>query len=105
MGEPKFFTRIKNKWGITSNLQAIIIFIVFGITGSASLWVGTPILNYLGVTKESMNPWMFWPLRILIIFPIYQVMLICIGTAFGQFKFFWEVEKKMFGRFIPRKSE
>jgi hypothetical protein len=34
-------------------------------------------------------------LRILIIFPIYQVLLIVIATLFFQFKFFWEFEKKI----------
>jgi len=29
-------------------------------------------------------------LRILIIFPIYQILLILVATVFFQFKFFWE---------------
>ena len=32
-----YFKRIKEKWGINSNFQLIIIFIVFGITGSLSV--------------------------------------------------------------------
>jgi len=39
----------------------------------------------------------FWftPIRLLLIFPIYQVLLVAIGFLFGQFKFFWAFEKKM----------
>ncbi|MGB2332508.1 MAG: DUF6787 family protein [Litorivicinaceae bacterium] len=41
---------------------------------------------------------MFWPLRVLIIFPIYQLLLIIIGTLAGQFSYFWEFEKKFLRR-------
>jgi hypothetical protein len=37
-------------------------------------------------------------LRILIIFPIYQLLLIVVATVFFQFKFFWEFEKKILKR-------
>ncbi|HCO85018.1 MAG TPA: diacylglyceryl transferase, partial [Arenibacter sp.] len=36
--------------------------------------------------------------RILLIFPIYQFLLVIYGWLFGQFKFFWEFEKKMLSR-------
>ena len=42
--------------------------------------------------------WIFWPLRIFIIFPIYQVLIVIIGAMFGQFNFFWTLEKKMLSR-------
>ena len=60
--------RLKEKWGINSNLQLFIILIVFSITGSLALLVAKPILNHLGVEKESLPIWIFWPLRLLIIF-------------------------------------
>ncbi|MEC7619844.1 MAG: DUF6787 family protein, partial [Bacteroidota bacterium] len=37
-------------------------------------------------------------LRILIIFPIYQILLILVAIVFFQFKFFWEFEKKILKR-------
>jgi hypothetical protein len=33
-----------------------------------------------------------------LIFPIYQVLLVFFGFIFGQFKFFWNFEKKMLSR-------
>ncbi|RZL40902.1 MAG: diacylglyceryl transferase, partial [Pedobacter sp.] len=39
--------------------------------------------------------WLYYPLYIILIFPIYQVLLVSFGSIFGQFKFFWEFEKKM----------
>ncbi|MEL0308655.1 MAG: DUF6787 family protein, partial [Flavobacteriaceae bacterium] len=40
----------------------------------------------------------YWPLRIILIFPLYQVLLVLFGWIFGQFKFFWAFEKKMLKR-------
>tara|TARA_B110000008_G_scaffold91907_1_gene94160 strand:- start:364 stop:672 length:309 start_codon:yes stop_codon:yes gene_type:complete len=90
--------RLKEKWGITSNFQIIIILLVFSITGSIAVVVAKPVLNLLGLDKEVLSPWIFWPIRILIIFPIYQVLIVVIGAFFGQFKFFWAFEKKMLVR-------
>jgi len=88
-----YFERLKAKWGITSNFQLLVIFIVFGITGSASVWVAKPVLHTIGISDE-MNAWVRIPLRILIIFPVYQVMLLLIGSLFGQFQFFLALQKK-----------
>ena len=87
--------RLKEKWGITSNFQLLIIFFVFSVTGSLALWVAKPLLSVLGVKKDLLSPWIFWPVRILIIFPTYQILIVIIGALFGQFKFFWAFEKKM----------
>ena len=46
----------------------------------------------------SSNSFLFWTLRILIIFPVYQLLLIIFGWLFGQFHFFWAFEKKMLSR-------
>jgi hypothetical protein len=70
-----------------------VVFIVFAITGSSSLWVAKPILTMIGITDE-MNPWIRVPLRIVLILPVYQVMLLIIGAAFGQFTFFLNLQKK-----------
>jgi hypothetical protein len=90
--------KLKEKWGITSNYQIIIILLVFSITGSVAVWIAKPVLNLVGLDKEVVSPWLFWPIRILIIFPIYQILIVIIGTLFGQFKFFWGFEKKMLTR-------
>ena len=90
--------RLKDKWEITSNFQLIIILIVFSVTGSLAVWVAKPILELVGLDRSAVTAWIFWPIRIAIIFPIYQVMIVVIGALFGQFKFFWAFEKKMLVR-------
>ena len=90
--------KLKEKWGITSNFQIITILLVFSITGSIAVLIAKPVLNLVGLDKEVVSPWLFWPIRIFIIFPIYQILIVIIGTLFGQFKFFWAFEKKMLSR-------
>lgn len=86
--------KLKKRWGITSNFQLIIIFIVFAITGSLSAYLSKPFTNYIGLTRENLGAFIL-PIRLLAIFPIYQVLLVLVGFIFGQFKFFWWFEKKM----------
>ena len=76
----------------------MVIFIVFGITGSTSAKIAGPIVEFLGITQENTSGWIYWPVRILLIFPVYQVLLIIFGWIFGQFQFFWAFEKKMLRR-------
>ena len=83
--------------------QLIIIFIVFGITGSLSVVLGKYVL--INVFGESfLNNDYYWLLRLILIFPIYQVLLIIVGALFGQFRYFWEIEKKILIRMKLIKS-
>jgi len=95
--------KLKERWGITSNFQLIIIFIVFAITGSSSVYVAKPFLELIGMNRETFSEalwggFIYWALRILLIFPFYQILLVIFGWLFGQFKFFWGFEKKMLSR-------
>ncbi len=89
--------RLKKRWRVESTFQAIIILIVFSLTGMATLQVRKAIWPYLGLEPET-SLWIKVPLYILIIFPTYQVLQLIIAALFGQFRFFWEFEKKMFRR-------
>lgn len=87
--------KLKKRWGITSNRQLVIIFIVFGITGSLATIIAEPLTLLLGISTDY---WLFWPLRILLIIPIYQLILVVVGWIFGEFNFFKNFVKKMFQR-------
>lgn len=97
--------KLKEKWGITSNFQIILILIVFSINGSFAAWVAKPVTEFVGISSEMTSPWIYYPIRIFIVFPIYQLTLPIVGFVFGQFRFFWEFEKKMFGRFKRKSAE
>ena len=89
--------KLKKRWNINSNWQLAIIFVVFAVTGSTSALLAKPITNFIGLTKENVG-YFYIPFRILLIFPIYQILLVLIGFLFGQFTFFWAFEKKMLHR-------
>ena len=93
-----FFKKLKLKWNIQSNFQLFVILMVFAITGSSSLVVSKPILACLNITGETLNPWIYKPLKLILIFPVYQVLILIFGALFGQFQFFWNFEKKMLYR-------
>ena len=90
--------KLKKRWGLTSNLQVILILIVFSINGSFAAWITKPATNFIGLDAETTNPWLFWPARIILVFVIYQTTLPLVGFLFGQFKFFWNFSKKMWMR-------
>ncbi len=103
MHKPSYFSKLKDKWSVSSNGALVVIFIVFSITGSSALKLARPVLDFVGLERSAFEDhWytllFYWTLRILIIFPIYQVLLVAIGGIFGQFKFFWNFEKKMLKR-------
>ena len=70
--------------------QLIIIFIVFGITGSLSVVLGKYVLIKI-IGQDFVNNDFYWILRLILIFPLYQILLIFVGTLFGQFKYFWKL--------------
>ncbi len=86
--------RLKEKWGITSNFQLFIICIVFAITGSFSVLITKPVILFIFGDLDGLNPLLSWLLRILILFPIYQVVLLFFGFIFFQFNFFFKFFKK-----------
>ena len=92
--------KLKKKWGIKSNFQLVVIFIVFGITGSASVFLGEPILSYLKINDELfidiyLGKYIYIFIKIILIFPLYQILLLIFGAVFFQFTFFWNIEKEM----------
>ena len=93
------FKKLEKKWILNYRWEMIRVFIVFAITGSTSLVIGRPIFKLIGITKENLNPILYWILFVIIGLVFYQLLLISFGWLFGQFNFFWEFEKKMLKRF------
>jgi hypothetical protein len=85
----------KERYNITSNWQYFVIVVVFALTGSSSALIAKPLLPLLGITKTSLVYPLYLLLYFLVIFPIYQILLVTLGFLFGQFKFFWQFEKNM----------
>ncbi|REE25757.1 hypothetical protein DFQ09_102348 [Winogradskyella pacifica] len=93
------FKKLEKKWVLDYRWEMIRVFMVFAFTGTSSLVIGRPIIKLMGITKENLNPILYWFLFIIIGLIFYQILLVTFGWLFGQFKFFWEFEKKMLRRF------
>ena len=92
------FERIKKKFKIKSNLQLLIILSVFSITGGLSLKFTTPILDFIGLSSFNSSDvlWenlLYFILRLIVLFPVYQLLLIVVGSLFFQHHFFKEFVK------------
>ena len=79
--------KLKKAFNVASTYQLIIVFIVFGITGSLSLYISGYVLDYLNLKNVILS--------ILMLLIVYQILLIIIGTLFGEFDYFWRMEKKI----------
>ena len=86
---------LKDKWNLKSNFQLVIILVVFAITGSGSLYISKPLMEFLSISSENMNVYLYWILRFFIITVVYQFVLLLVAFVFGQFNWFWNFEKKI----------
>ncbi len=89
--------KLKKRWGVESPWQVIVILLVFALTGTSVLYVKKPFYILFGITPQSA--WWVKMLGVLfIVLPLYQILLLGFGFLLGQFRFFWEFEKRTFGR-------
>ena len=86
---------LKDKWNLKSNFQLVIILIVFAITGSGSLYISKPLMEFLSISSENMDIYLYWILSFIIVTVVYQFVLRIVAVVFGQFNWFWNFEKKI----------
>jgi len=95
--------RLKDRWKVKNTFQVIIILIVFTCTGTTVALIAKPLLRVI-FQPEAVPLWATILYYVLIL-PIYNVFLLFYGLIFGQFKFFWNFEKRFFTRlFLGRES-
>ncbi len=98
---PVWIEKLKSRWKVKSAFQVFIILLVFACTGTTVALLKRPLFHLLFPTGD-IPTWvsiLYWVL----ILPIYNLILLLYGFIFGQFKFFWEFEKRMFRRIIGKK--
>lgn len=78
--------------------QFILVNIVFAITGTLSVLLAGPMLEFFGVATDSYGGVIYWAIRIFLIFFFYQCLLVLVSIPFGQFAYFRDVQKKMLAR-------
>ena len=85
-----------NFFGANSRYHLLKIFIIFGLAGSLSVILSEPLLQLVSIQKFISNKFLYWIIRLILIFPIYQFVLIGVALVFGEFRYF----KKFFIKFI-----
>lgn len=96
MEKKKFLEKMQEKWGLRSAFQTIMVLIVFALTGSTVLFLKPLVFDLVGLKSVTG----FWGvmLYIILVFPLYQVLILIYGFLLGQFSFFWNWEKQMVQR-------
>ena len=92
--------KIRSFFKVESNYQLFVVNLVFAITGTSSLFVADYILDMLLITQENYDNFFYWITRIILILPIYQILLIIFGILFGEFSYFWKMEKKTLNKMM-----
>lgn len=93
MNEPKWVNKLKAKWNISTNKDFIMIMLVFSLAGMAIGFERKIVFHLFGIDKDPM--WVKVLVYVPMIVPIYQLNLLVFGFLLGQFKFFWEKEKRL----------
>lgn len=87
--------KLKKRWGITSNYDLVIIFIVFAINGSLSAKISDYAMGHLGMNRDNMNWFFYYFILLILVLPLYPFLLMFFGYLFGQSKFFFPFSKRM----------
>lgn len=94
----KWIEKLRNRWKLDSAWQVLVVLLVFACTGFTILFLKKPILNFLA--GEQGNTTLASILYYIFILPLYNVILLAWGFIFGQFRFFWDFEKRFVERFF-----
>ena len=90
--------KLVKKFKANSKQHLLVIFIIFALSGSSSLLISSPILIALSLKQIITSYPIYILVKLIIIIPIYQLLLILIASLFGEFDYFWKFEKKFLQR-------
>ena len=90
--------KVRDLFKVDTNIQLLKVNIVFAVTGTLSVYFAGVIINFIGLKPDIIGIYIYWGLRIMLLIPVYQILLIIVGAFFGEFTYFWRIEKKMLGR-------
>ncbi|KAI9293401.1 hypothetical protein K502DRAFT_325344 [Neoconidiobolus thromboides FSU 785] len=98
-GKPHFTTQ--PKYTMLWWKDVLIVGTVFSITGSLSLKLVQPSLNFVGIQGNFKDgPWTYRAAHLTLSPPSWCLMLVTIGTLFGKQAYFAAVAKRVLSRFM-----
>jgi len=86
------------KWGV-SGFGVFAILLAFALAGMSCLRLSHPLMD--AIVPHDAPSWLWWTIRIVVILPLYEALLLAYGTLLGQRRFFWAKQKGLL-RLIAR---
>ena len=103
MADVSWIEKLKQRWKLGSAFQVIMVLVVFACTGFTVLFIKKPVLHFLAGAQGDST--LASVLYYLLILPLYNVILLGYGFLFGQFRFFWEFEKRFLYRIFGKSKK
>ncbi|MBS1544231.1 MAG: prolipoprotein diacylglyceryl transferase [Bacteroidetes bacterium] len=92
--------KLQSRWKVKSIAQVVMILIVFALTGFTVVFLKKPVLTYF--FEGTPRPLWATVVYYILILPVYNAILLLYGLLLGQFRFFWDFEKRMLNRIFGR---
>lgn len=92
----RWIDKLKERWNVQNTFQVVIILVVFACTGTTVALIARPLLR--AIFSPDVVPTWATVMYYVLILPIYNILLLFYGFVFGQFRFFWNFEKRFFSR-------
>ncbi len=93
---PRWMQRLGQRWGVSPS-RVLVILLVFACTGFTVMFLKKPLVAWAS-GSDGQQPLVFTVVYYLLILPFYNLILLLYGALFGQFRFFWEFERRFFKR-------
>ena len=90
------FQELRTRWG-SGLWGTAAILLAFSLAGITVVQLRQPVIGFL--LPSNAPTWLRWVVYLVILFPMYQVLLLGYGALLGQFNFFWS-RLKAVGRFL-----
>ena len=80
-------------------VHLVKIFFLFGLAGSLSVFLSDPILKIIKIDEIISFYPVYILIRLIIIFPLYQLILFAVAFIFGEYAYFRKFFQKFFNYF------
>ena len=92
---PSFLRKLEKLFKARSRVHLVLIFFIFGISGSISLFLSDYVLEQLNSGLLNLNLFYLLILRLLVLIILYQFILLIVSFFFGEFNYFSKYSLKL----------
>lgn len=92
---PSFLRKLEKLFKARSRVHLVLIFFIFGISGSISLFLSDYVLELLNSGLLNLNHFYLLILRLLVLIILYQFILLIVSFVFGEFNYFSKYSLKL----------